>query len=1531
MSKPIKNNSQLLYLQARQLFEQARTKFENGTIKSEPKLIDSVFHSFQEFFTSMGKPNLIPRYAPEDGPPWSEDYNSMMTEVRQDLELLFQEVDILGRSLHSDFNHNMVQHEIISKQFEEVLGKMRDLEAYSNMGGTGIEFGRDDFLNKDKIDYSRISGTPLEIIDGAVTLPQINRTNVAEDAQVTIITGNRQQNKFILGTESNGFPGNNTEIHSVTDDVLTNRNYIPTFLGEENNHSDYTMVLDGSPNTWFEYEKVNVREHDKISVAKNLGWDYQVHENQTIAWAEDPNDGILKLHMQITLKEESVINQINCNMYTPPNYNAKTAVVKDILVSDGKSAPKSVMPKNKQADQYSFHFPPVSAKVISVTFEQSHKYITDIGHIFYEKKMQVEDNSEYAMDMATKKYKYAPRVEGPLIALEDLGIKVNVNSSSVEAVYPQLNSSNTSSKSIGETINRLMGGIDTETVDMGVEKFEGFRWCIGIRDIEVFSCEYADEGELVTHPFYFDKPVDKISLESSEITPASFTSNDAMKYEWIDYYVSIDDGATWNPITPIGYETISKDQPPKIYTVRTIETVEQKLNDKTAYIESEYPVYSLRMKVVATRPDDYSSVGFMLKDSSSSTKETFAQSSPIISGYMFNLTTVNDAANSEESEIVASSGDSSKPNMGLEPALPEPPPVTSSGESLIVKMQCKRKEWCIDNELVFKGTIETDNELVKAELIINNEIKNTIQLSGKTGSYEFKVGANTYPVSTITAVVKAYDSNGSSVDSDIINMVDCSGLPSEDQPQDCIGNDSLTIVLDKKISELCVCKPLNFYGSVQGPNPVQEIIYYINGVAVDPENLGEPPTNDPCGTQSLSFQPTQMFSVKEKTDEELLEIEDFGEWLEAFEEANDCGCKNKKQSVGQFQMQSNLFRVMNNEASFQVTIPYWKLKEIGIVENESMLVEVVAYDTLNKSAQTRFEVVVQDCENPPFDENGNPRVRDCLLIESIEVHYFNEISKSIENAVIPFNALPYDGVENGIGTGITVGWSRSNKAPVIMHTKGYDKSGYAFQIHAVGLNYLNEYDQPKKEWAITIGDKSSGVTNESKMLGDPSRSSNWVNDIKSNGIYTNAPSLKGINDYAVFGMSNEWNAGACNIEMDFVVAENRQPDVPALDREDIYGCNTLTHLGVQVYDETSKSLKMYKFGIGINDQTAYPFTTKNGSLTLNVGWSSYFEGPAIQIKSGSGSDNVLLAGIAVIYMDVYGESQTAWSTELRYKTNGTQNPEFATGELKALQDLWWVMNGSVDYDDATFIGSPSDIVSYTIDQMISLNLCEPLKSIDGELGVDADNPPDVPVISFRNPPAVACVDDEITEVNVLAYDKIPLSEVEYSVTVNGQPVYGPFSETLFTEEYLMLLPLRGDSIEVGDFVQLAVSATNQFGVTSTNTLDLLAEVCTPPPPPPPVVPCDQSTMSGGSGVTVTMHELGSKPGVVHIDYNMYGMPDRLDAYYKDVLVASTNGLVSNTGRLTFNYAPVDGVNEIKVILTGNTNSTGWDYVVNCPS
>ncbi|CUB50858.1 hypothetical protein BN2127_JRS10_00375 [Bacillus subtilis] len=1407
MSKPIKNNSQMLYLQARQLFERAKQKFEDNSIQSEPKLIASVFNSFQEFFTSVGKPNMVPRFAPEGGPPWSEDFNQMMIEIKQDLELLFQEMDIIGRSLYTDFNHNTVQHEILNNQYENIFDKMRDLEIYAEKSEDDIKFGRDDFLNKEKIDYSRIVGKPLEIVNGAVTLPQKSRENVALDSSVTIIAGNRKQDKFIIGTESNGFPGNNTEIHSVTDDILTNKNYIPTFLGEENNHSDYSAVLDGSSNTWFEYEKVNVREHDKVRVAKNLGWNYQVHGNQTIQWAEDADNGSLKLHMQIILKEERVINEINLNMYTPSNYGAKTAIVKNILVSDGKNQPRSVLPKDKKDNQYQFHFAPVKAKVISILFEQPYKYITDIGHIFYEKKTQSEDKSEYAMDMATKKYKYAPRVEGPLISLEDLGIEVKVNESSVEANYPLLGETNIKATSIGETINRLMNSIDLDTIDMGVEKFEGFRWCIGIRDIEIWSCEYEEEGELVTFPFFFDKALDKISLNVNQNIPQMFSENPELSYEWLKYFISIDDGTTWHPITPLQHQVLSDEQPPKIYTVRTVESSKQKLDQKNAYLESEYPVYSLRLKVLGRRPNDYTVEGFMLKDYSSAPQSanSFVQASPILTGYNFNLQTISTVSNSYESEKSFKKANTIAPDIIYKETPDDPITETIEPSSLKVSILNKPAQWCDDKDLTLKCKAISNNSLSKAELYIGPKKKETKTISGAESNFEFTIPALMLPKGTTTISVRAYDQKGMAFDVYIFEVLTCDNMPEEDKPVEPDKTKGMSIILDKYPLTLCENDQLIFYGSVQSSSSIRSISYTINGILFEPEE---------AVLQAMGNSNSKV---------DLMEIEDFGEWLDAFEEQEGCGCKNKKKQPVSIQEIPAISIMGINESSIYVKVPYQKLTDLGIKKGDSVTVSITAYDTQNLSINKSFSFVVEDCRRPDTNHEGKKRVRDCYKLDSISVYYYKYADNGtgkIEMTQIPASALPFYYLDNGIGAKVVIGWRNKYAGPIVMLAEGEADTDSIFQLHAISLNYLDYYDEAKTIWPISIGEQSGSVFNTNGMLGDNQKNSNWINDI-SKGDYSNAPGLGAKGSYVTFVFDNDWLDNICNLQLLDFDPNDIGHNIPS---GNSYSCSLVTHVLVQYYDEIESKLKVLKANM-LQSSGLFELKNKNGSIIVRVGWGAQTNGPVIDIQAGTGDKNLLLTSVGVSYRDKSGVKRITWANQVRNKTSGAHLPELAFGPLKEINNLQWLKNNVIDYGQAPYVGAKGDSVAYSVNPEITNSFC----TVKDTVNVFVSKPK----ITFTNAPKYLCENKDgnfntstSKNFDLTINDEAGIKEFSYSIALNGKIILEraniPAAER---KEFIEGIILDTILTQIGDTITISATATNIYGLSTSDELKISTIDC----------------------------------------------------------------------------------------------------------
>jgi len=122
-------------------------------------------------------------------------------------------------------------------------------------------------------------------------------------------------------------------------------------------------------------------------------------------------------------------------------------------------------------------------------------------------------------------------------------------------------------------------------------------------------------------------------------------------------------------------------------------------------------------------------------------------------------------------------------------------------------------------------------------------------------------------------------------------------------------------------------------------------------------------------------------------------------------------------------------------------------------------------------------------------------------------------------------------------------------------------------------------------------------------------------------------------------------------------------------------------------------------------------------------------------------------------------------------------------------------------------------------------------------------------------------------------------------------------------------------------------------IVATAVLDLAASACAPcPADERPPKPCGQVTASGGQGVTRTRHALGLSPGLVRIAYDMYGIPDRLDCFYKGVLVASTGGLVSGTGTLQWNYAPASSDPAwCMVVMSAPNSGTAWVYTINCPT
>jgi hypothetical protein len=128
----------------------------------------------------------------------------------------------------------------------------------------------------------------------------------------------------------------------------------------------------------------------------------------------------------------------------------------------------------------------------------------------------------------------------PLALLSPAAVAVNVN---CFPVYARANP------------DALVSSLETRTVSRNTseqlwlkrnfETLNAKRASIGIRDIFLGKETYVEKAEIISKPYFIYDEIDLLSLEVSDLIPAS---SDSLLS--IDYYISVDDGLTWIQISP---------------------------------------------------------------------------------------------------------------------------------------------------------------------------------------------------------------------------------------------------------------------------------------------------------------------------------------------------------------------------------------------------------------------------------------------------------------------------------------------------------------------------------------------------------------------------------------------------------------------------------------------------------------------------------------------------------------------------------------------------------------------------------------------------------------------------------------------------------------------------------------------------------------------------------------------------------------------------------------------------------------------
>lgn len=565
--------SEIMEKQADFLFERAYELLGEAASKEAVSAI--VAETIQRYYVNLGRPLTRLRKAEPGHLPFVEEYNETIEEMAADIAILFAETESIGNHLSEYFNYAQSEKMRIKNRIQGLGGLVNDLNLIANDSTENGMYFRDSFENTNGIESDMIMGEAAQVAttEGIVTLPRSETVNRSTDARIKAVQGNGEAGTYHLMRNVKVVKEDGTSVSSGA------------YVSEQAPNDDASHILDGRPDTIFEYQMVNVRREDALNVAK--GYDFE--------WAKGNKEGDrLRAKFIIELDGAQDVNWININPYHPPLSKGKVTVYSIRTSEDGfeylplyeggnyvinseiNTTPQTYradalfdgsnsFTESKFAGQGVWAFPTRKAKYAEVVLDQHESYEEQIGHTYYQKiKRDTSGNT--------------------------VGQPVRVRASEVP-----------------EHIQRSPVGkysLDRETdIEKGIEGFVGWRYAIGVRDINIMSHQFKEKGELVSTRYETPEPIKTIMLYANEKIPQSYLEKIATGNDWIQYYISIDD-VNWHRISPMHHQPVSAEGfPPKLFEINGSKTnLASSFQLHKGYLESETAVTGVRLKVIMSRP-----------------------------------------------------------------------------------------------------------------------------------------------------------------------------------------------------------------------------------------------------------------------------------------------------------------------------------------------------------------------------------------------------------------------------------------------------------------------------------------------------------------------------------------------------------------------------------------------------------------------------------------------------------------------------------------------------------------------------------------------------------------------------------------------------------------------------------------------------------------------------------------------------------------------------------------------------------------
>jgi hypothetical protein len=503
----------------------------------------------------------------------ADDLDTTFEEIEMDLSVLYKEMANITDGILKNFNYAASQKRSLLSSIKELGSTIKEYGLITQGTTKNSIILSDNFNTENNIDKDFGSGSKafVHVSTGIVTLEHKDSVNISSSGTIHNIVGN-------------GTPGN---YHTILSDNVSDLSNIVSsnslFLSEKDAHDKEEKVLDKLPSTWYEYQMIGM---DDAQIA--------LHSRYTdLSWVKSKKIGD-KLRMKMTIKLNSLqsINWININPYMPSGSSSKLIIHSISTSPDGliyspiyngglvlnselNTFPNTYDPNyvasdslanSKFTNQGVWNFPARDVQYIEIVIDQNESYQVKVGIPVY---MRVIQKTSRRSTTETKTR--IPEKEVPIEIQNAAAGKYKIST--------------------------------TDYIEKTIEEVDAWRYCIGIKDINIYKYIFAKQSELISKLYEFEKPVKTVTLSVKEIIPQSMIKDIKTRNNWIKYYISIND-VEWYEISPSSHYKIGDtDIAPKVYTINRIQNTS---NINSGSIVSKDEVKQIRLKAVISRGNNES-------------------------------------------------------------------------------------------------------------------------------------------------------------------------------------------------------------------------------------------------------------------------------------------------------------------------------------------------------------------------------------------------------------------------------------------------------------------------------------------------------------------------------------------------------------------------------------------------------------------------------------------------------------------------------------------------------------------------------------------------------------------------------------------------------------------------------------------------------------------------------------------------------------------------------------------------------------